>query len=71
MSVQTPLSSLLASLPAAQGDVRYVSLERAEALGICAASGLPTVLKIILESSLRHASDPTQPSGYQQPTTPR
>ena len=57
MHSHKPLASLLATLPAAQGDLRYVSLERAEALGICATSRLPAVLKILLESSLRHAED--------------
>ena len=60
MQSQQPLASFLAQLPAVQGDVRFVSLERAEALGICATNRLPAVLKILLESSLRHAADISQ-----------
>jgi aconitate hydratase len=57
MNVRSSLGPLLAQLPATQERVQYVSLERAEALGICSASRLPLTLKILLESTLRHAED--------------
>jgi aconitate hydratase len=57
MKDRSSLGPLLALLPATQERVQYVSLERAEALGICSASRLPLTLKILLESTLRHAED--------------
>src|ERR1039457_458933 len=57
MNDRSSLGPLLALLPATQERVQYVSLERAEALGICSASRLPLTLKILLESTLRHAED--------------
>ena len=55
MNDRSSLGPLLALLPATQESIQYVSLERAEALGICSASRLPLTLKILLESTLRHA----------------
>ena len=57
MPVRSPLAPLLAPLAGADG-VRIVSLERAEAQGVCAASRLPLTLKVLLEGALRHAADP-------------
>ncbi len=50
-----PLPDLLQRLPG--HDTKFVSLERAEAIGLCATSALPMVLKILLEGVLRHADD--------------
>jgi aconitate hydratase len=59
MTARSPLAPLLAPLPGTDGRIHYISLERAEALGVCAASRLPLTLKILLECALRQADDPT------------
>jgi aconitate hydratase len=59
MTARSPLASLLAPLAGTDGRIQYISLERAEALGICAASRLPLTLKILLECALRQSDDPT------------
>ena len=48
---------LLAPLPGSEGRVQFISLERAEALGLCKFNRLPLTLKILCESALRHADD--------------
>ncbi len=53
----THLEPLLAPLPGTDGRVQFISLERAEARGLCAASRLPLALKILVECALRHAGD--------------
>ena len=58
MAARPPFASLLAPLPGSGGRIHYISLQRAEALGLCAASRLPLTLKILLECALRHADDP-------------
>jgi aconitate hydratase len=62
MTVRTPHDALLATLVAplagTDGGIKYVSLERAEAQGLVAASRLPLTLKILVEGALRHAEDP-------------
>jgi aconitate hydratase len=58
MVLRSSLEPLLVPLQGTEGRVRYISLERAEALGLCAASRLPLTLKILLECALRHAKDP-------------
>jgi aconitate hydratase len=57
MTVKAPFEPLLAPLSGADGGIHYISLERAEALGLCAASRLPLTLKIVAECELRHAVD--------------
>ena len=57
MKRSSSLEPLLDVLPGSQERVHYISLERAEALGICSSSKLPLTLKILLESALRHADD--------------
>jgi aconitate hydratase len=59
MTTRPRFAPLLAPLHGTDGRIEYVSLERAEALGLCAASRLPLTLKILLESALRHADDPS------------
>jgi aconitate hydratase len=59
MAARSPFAPLLAPLHGANGGIQYISLERAEALGLCMASRLPLTLKILLECALRHADDPT------------
>ena len=49
-----PIPDLLANL-GHSGHLRYVSLERAETLGICAAGALPRTLRILAETELRRA----------------
>jgi aconitate hydratase len=51
-----PHPDLLSRLPG--HDAYYVSLERAEQLGVCPASALPLSLRILAEGALRHAADP-------------
>jgi aconitate hydratase len=58
MTVRTPPEVLLATLAGSDGRIKYVSLERAEAQGLVAASRLPLTLKILVEGALRHAEDP-------------
>ncbi len=58
MAARLPFTPLLAPLHGTDGRIQYISLERAEALGLCAAARLPLTLKILLECSLRHAVDP-------------
>jgi aconitate hydratase len=53
------LATLVAPLAGTDGRIGYVSLERAEARGLVAASRLPLTLKILVEGALRHAEDPT------------
>jgi aconitate hydratase len=53
-----PNLCLLKRLPG--HDAHYVSLERAEQLGLCQASALPLTLKILAECALRHAADPAE-----------
>lgn len=48
---------LLDALPAAAQGGHFVSLERAERLGLCAASRLPFTLRILAECALRRATD--------------
>jgi aconitate hydratase len=57
MGAKAPFESLLSALPGSDNQVQYISLERAEARGLCAASRLPRILKIFLECALRHAGD--------------
>ncbi len=52
------LATLVAPLAGTDGRIDYVSLERAEAQGLVAASRLPLTLKILVEGALRHAEDP-------------
>ena len=52
-----PFEHLLAPLHGTGGRIQYISLERAEASGVCAASRLPLTLRILCESALRHAAD--------------
>jgi aconitate hydratase len=59
MVERSPFEALLAPLHGTEGRIQYISLERAEALGICAASRLPLTLKILCECALRHADDVT------------
>jgi aconitase A len=56
--MRTPHDALIATLAGTVGRFRYVSLERAEAQGLVAASRLPLTLKILVEGALRHAEDP-------------
>jgi aconitate hydratase len=67
MTVRTPHEALLATLVAplagTDGRIEYVSLERAEAQGLAAASRLPLTLKILVEGALRHAEDPLDLAG--------
>ncbi len=56
--VRSSLEPLLAPLPGTDGRIRTISLERAEARGLVAASRLPRTLKILVEGALRHADDP-------------
>src|SRR5262249_6802658 len=67
MTVRTPHEALLATLvaPLAGTDdrIKYVSLERAEAQGLVAASRLPLTLKILVEGALRHADSPLDLAG--------
>ena len=58
MVVHSSLEPFLVPLQGTEGHVQYISLERAEALGLCPASRLPLTLKILLECALRHAEDP-------------
>ncbi|PWT90926.1 MAG: aconitate hydratase [Proteobacteria bacterium] len=44
--------------PLSGHDAQFVSLERAEALGVCAASALALPLRVLAECALRHAADP-------------
>ena len=53
-----PHQDLLDTLPGTQG-VSFVSLERAEKLGLCPSSRLPFTLRILAECTLRHAADPS------------
>jgi aconitate hydratase len=53
-----PNETLLATLPGTDGQIEYISLERAEAQGLCRTSRLPLTLKILLEGALRQAKDP-------------
>jgi aconitate hydratase len=55
MTARAPFADLLAPLDG--GPIQYISLERAEALGLCAVSRLPLTLKILLECALRHATE--------------
>jgi aconitate hydratase len=57
MSTPLPFQSLLKTIGGTEHPITFISLERAEALGFCAASRLPLTLKILLESALRHAED--------------
>jgi aconitate hydratase len=57
MAAPLPITPLLAPLHGTEGRIQYVSLERAEALGLCAVGRLPLTLKILLECALRHAAD--------------
>ena len=57
MSVHFPFQPLLETLGGTEQLIKFVSLERAESLGLCAASHLPRTLKILLENALRHAED--------------
>jgi aconitate hydratase len=59
MAARSPFAPLLAPLHETDGRIKYISLERAEALGLCATSRLPLTLKILVECALRHADDPT------------
>ena len=59
MATCSALEPLLMPLVGLNDRTQYVSLERAESLGLCAASRLPLTLKILLECALRHAADPT------------
>jgi aconitate hydratase len=59
MTARPRFAPLLAPLHGTDERIEYISLERAEALGLCAASRLPLTLKILLECALRHADDPT------------
>jgi aconitate hydratase A / 2-methylisocitrate dehydratase len=54
---RTPFDALLDTLPGTDGRIKYLSLERAEAQGLCPANRLPLVLRVLLESALRHATD--------------
>jgi aconitate hydratase A / 2-methylisocitrate dehydratase len=60
---QAPLASLVAPLAGTGGRIKYVSLERAEAQGLVAASRLPLTLKILVEGALRHAEAPRDLAG--------
>jgi aconitate hydratase len=53
-----PISSLLRRLPG--HDAHYVSLERAEQLGLCPTSALPPSLRILAECALRHATEESE-----------
>ncbi len=53
----SPFEYLLAPLQGSDTRFQYISLERAEALGICASHRLPRTLKILCEGTLRHADD--------------
>ena len=57
MAERSQLESLLVPLVGTDRPLQYVSLEKAEALGLCKASRLPLILRILCESALRHASD--------------
>ena len=46
---------LVAPLPGDAEGVRYLSLEQAERLGVCATSKLPRTLRIFAETMLRRA----------------
>jgi aconitate hydratase len=56
-AVSTPFAPLLSPLHGTDSRIQYISLERAEALGLCATCRLPLTLKILLECALRHADD--------------
>ncbi len=56
-------ATLLATLPGTGGRIKYVSLERAEAQGLVAASRLPSTLKVLVEGALRHAEGPFELAG--------
>jgi aconitate hydratase len=55
--VNESLEPLLAPLPGISDCIQFISLERAEARGLCATSRLPLTLKILVECALRHAED--------------
>ncbi len=52
-----PHPDLLARLPGTDG-IQYVSLEKAERIGLCSTSRLPFTLKVLLENALRHSANP-------------
>jgi aconitate hydratase len=57
---RSPHDDLLDTLPGDLQSASFVSLERAETLGLCAASRLPFTLRILAENALRHAADLSQ-----------
>jgi aconitate hydratase len=57
---RSPCVDLLDPLPADPQSASFVSLERAEALGLCPASRLPFTLRILAECALRRAADLSQ-----------
>jgi hypothetical protein len=68
MTVRTPPESLLATLAGTDGQIKYVSLERAEAQGLVDASRIPLTLKILVEAALRHADDPRRSISQRLPS---
>ncbi len=57
--LRSPHEDLLDTLPGDAQGVGFVSLERAERLGLCRTSRLPFTLRILAECALRHAADPS------------
>lgn len=57
---RSPCVDLLDPLPADPQSASFVSLEHAEALGLCPASRLPFTLRILAECALRRAADLSQ-----------
>src|SRR5579872_3504773 len=57
MADRAQFEPLLAPLLGAEPGIQYISLERAEALGLCKTSHLPLTLKILCECALRHAGN--------------
>jgi aconitate hydratase A / 2-methylisocitrate dehydratase len=55
----SPCDDLLDILPGDPQAASFVSLERAESLGLCPASRLPFTLRILAECALRRAADPS------------
>jgi hypothetical protein len=54
-----PHDDLLDTLPGDPQSASFVSLERAEALGLCPTSRMPFTLRILAECALRRRTDPS------------
>jgi aconitate hydratase len=56
---RSPHDDLLDTLPGDPQGASFVSLERAEALGLCPTSRIPFTLRILAECALRRGTDPS------------